>query len=160
MPFISQPGTYQVTLENCHWEKHEDQQGNMKGYVAVLTGRDAEGETITARQYANANMRGSTGKTNQEYVCELLEKFGMANGDPNNIAMTNGQPAQFVCEMETGTDGKERLRVKWINPPGPAAADPSEVAAFFGGGVIPESQPAPSTTSAPDTAPSTDDLGF
>ena len=139
MSKITEPGTYRVTLQGCHWEPCK------AGHQAVLPGYLDGEHGITAFQSATPTIIQNgqhRGKKLAQVTYELLCDLGLPNGDPAQIAGLDGTECEFVVDWDE-YQGKKRLQVRFVNSPR-AAADPAEVASFFAQmGLGPESAGAP-----------------
>lgn len=135
-------GTHRVTIRGAHWTKLQPKDGDTHRMEAVLPGY----VTIDGEEYViNAGLmfvrtivaRGANaGRCTADMSMETLVSLGMkqdANGliNPAKLAEElEGKDANFVCEVEE-YEGKNRLRVKFVNPPGRPDLAPEEAAGIF-----------------------------
>ena len=106
MPLIQTAGRHTVTASNAQLGESD------KGTPFVqITFTTESADVITGWLYLSE-------KAIERSVGTLREVFGF-NGKLSALAeQIDGKPCSIVVENETGQDGKERLRVKWVNPVG------------------------------------------
>lgn len=156
---LPEPGTYPARTDKG--VIYETDGGAL---MAAFDCRIDEQTSIVARMC----MFSKSGDAQQGTIRSLREAFGWDGTDPFWFQDTDlsQMDIEIVVEMETGQDGVERPRVRWINRPGgghgmPEPGDRRAILAKYGarfralaGGsaVKPQSSP---TTSAPRQAPPT-----
>ena len=127
---INTAGKHRIIITAAVWA--EAKAGN--GYIAHITGALPNGDEITHYQAATSTLvkNGKNAGTSMfDVSMELLQDIGM-EGDLTTLETLVGKPAIFVCDFEPDKDtGQPRLRVKFLNPAGRAAASQSDVGAFF-----------------------------
>lgn len=140
--YLKKDGEYLVTIRGAHWTKLEPKDGDNCRMSAILPGYvtvDGVECVVNGELYFTRTLMTSkrnSGRTVAEVSMETLAALGMpvdANGliNPARMAVElEGKQARFVCETETYND-VERLKVKFINPPGRAELAPADAAAIF-----------------------------
>ena len=147
MPLIKNPGRYTATVESA-----ELGQSEAKGtpYLSLLC-KTAEGEELTAYLYLSDAAFERTTKT-------LREVFGFDNNFETVVAQVTGKECSIVVEAEE-SEGKTRMRVKWINAVGGSSGKPLENAGSLLAQLsakakrIPAATPTASRTAAPASRP-------
>lgn len=104
MSKIENPGRYPATVASA--EFGESQNGTP--FIALSLNTDA-GDSITAWLYLSEKALPSSVRT-------LRDAFEF-NGDFETVIdQITGKPCSITCELDS-YEGKERMRVKWINSP-------------------------------------------
>ena len=152
-------GTFQVTLRNAHWTRLQEKDGDARRMSAVLPGYVTVGGEefcVTAEMMFTRTLisKGrNAGRSVAQVSMETLAQLGMsvdADGLINPARLTaelEGKQAKFVCEFEE-YEGQNRLRVKFVNPPGRAELAPEEAAAIFTEIVGKSAAPRPAVSAA------------
>lgn len=114
MPLIKSPGRYTATVQSA-----ELGQSAEKGtpFLALLC-QTEQGEDLTAFLYLSDAAFERTTKT-------LREVFGFDNDFETVVEQVTGKECSIVVEAEE-YEGKERMRIKWVNPVGGGAGKPLE----------------------------------
>jgi len=155
--YLKKEGEFLVTIRGAHWTRLAEKDGDTHRMSAVLPGYvtiDGVEYVINAEQMFTRTLMNkgrNSGRTLAEVSMETLARLGMsvdANGLINPARLTpelEGKQARFVCEFETYND-VERLKVKFVNPPGREELPPDEAASIFasivGTGPSPEARAA------------------
>lgn len=159
--FLEKEGTYTVTIHGAHWTKLQAKDGDERRMAAVLPGFvevDGVEQMINAELNFTRALIGkgqNAGRSMADVNMETLIALGMAedvNGLINPARLSEeleGKQAKFVCEFEE-YQGKSRLKVKFVNPPGRPDLDVAEAAAIFA--ELLQSRPAATERGAKSTA--------
>lgn len=146
MPLIKSPGRYTATVENA--ELGQSEKGTP--FIALLC-RTEQGDELTAYLYLSDAAIERTVKT-------LREVFAFDNSFESVVQQVTGKPCSIVVEAET-YEGKERMKVKWVNAVGGSTAKPLDNAASLLAQLsakakrIPAAAPAAARTAAPAARP-------
>jgi hypothetical protein len=116
MPLINEAGRHAVTVSEMQFG--ESQTGTP---FVQLTFEREDKAVITGWLYLSEKAFERTVKVLRE-VFEFDDNFDTLEGQ------VVGKRAAIVTEFEKGDDGKDRLRVKWINPEGAGAPQAKPIA--------------------------------
>ncbi len=119
---IEKTGEYLVEIREPYWE--EAGKSGQTGLALILPGFcdiDGEEHTINGRLYFTSTLIAggrNRGKPLYEVAAETCEQIGMSKPfSPEKREELNGKYAKFVVEEEE-YEGKTRIRVAFVNPPG------------------------------------------
>ena len=143
MKSINEPGDYRVRIKGAYWVKLNDKNGDTNRLQACLPGvceiNGEEAEITGYLPFTNTYIQvgKNAGKKLVDLNNDLLVQLGMKPGaggyiDPAKLTEElEGREAYFVVDYENDLNGKPRLRVKFINPPGRERLDPNEAKNIF-----------------------------
>jgi len=159
--FLEKAGTYTVMIRGAHWTKLQAKGDDERRMAAVLPGFvevDGVEQMINAELNFTRALIGkgqNAGRCMADVSMETLIELGMPedeNGLINPARLSEemeGKHAKFVCEFEE-YQGKSRLKVKFVNPPGRPDLDAAEASAIFA--ELLQSRPAATERGAKATA--------
>jgi hypothetical protein len=165
---IDKPGRYNVTIKNPHWVKLEEKDCDKNRMSAILPGVttvNGEEQYINGELYFTKKIIGS-GKNAGKKIADLSKKtlieLGMTEPfNPANIKKElEGVEASFEVALEPDQDGKEHIKVKFINPIGRKELPPEEASAIWANIMGGSSGQVSNTTAAVETENPDDDIPF
>ncbi|MDH3279513.1 MAG: hypothetical protein OEQ39_02855 [Gammaproteobacteria bacterium] len=115
---INEPGKYTVTIFDPAFYPMPEKDGIDYRFSVRLPGRTEDGKTITAEMFFTPTLAKSgqhAGKTMAEINAEKLFELGMEPPfHPDRLIDLEGVECEYDVQYEE-YDGRERLRVKWVN---------------------------------------------
>jgi hypothetical protein len=110
MPLLKTAGRFDATVRTCEIDEPPGKDATVR-----LTLDTTEGEITTWLSLRTVRKEGSDKSAFDISLKTLREAFGFDDDFPNLAAQVQGKACSIVTEMET-YEGKERCRVKWVNP--------------------------------------------
>lgn len=138
MPTIQNPDRYAVTVKSAEFGETK----NGTPYLALEFATEAA-ETITGWLYLSEKALANSVKT-------LRDAFGFDGNFETVVEQVAGKPCSITVELEE-YEGKERLKVKWINAP--RSSKPIDNQAEFLKALSAKAARIPKEAARPGTAP-------
>lgn len=163
MPLITDAGTHDVTVKAVAIDVPTDG----KAPSVVLTFATEDGREITSWNYLTQTKRPGQERSAFEITLKTLREVFAFDGDFGEIEVqTIGKECTIVTEVEH-YNGKDRLKVKWINRRGGAVAvtpPPANFLASLSAAAkrvpVPANMPKPAPRPAPKAQPDDDNVPF
>jgi hypothetical protein len=141
---ITEPGTYDVTIQNPHFELMDEKNGDAKRMQCVLRGVTDKDLYIDAYLFFTKSIISggqNRGKTAYQVAMEKLTELGISEPfSPSKIDELEGIQCQFVVQEEE-YKGETKLKVQFINTSGRKKLDAREANSIwksFTGETVPD----------------------